>query len=57
LPTFGPRMVCMWHLRSLAVWQCNHEAVLSADHWPDHMPVPGVWAAHRPGLFQAVRQL
>jgi hypothetical protein len=32
----------MWHLRSLAVWQCNHEAVLSADPWPDHMPVPAL---------------
>jgi hypothetical protein len=26
--------------RSLAVWQCHHEAVLSVDRWPDHMPVP-----------------
>jgi hypothetical protein len=29
-------------VRSLAVscWQCHHEAVLSADPWPDHVPVP-----------------
>jgi hypothetical protein len=27
-------------VRSLAVWQCHHEAVLSADRWPDHVPVP-----------------
>jgi hypothetical protein len=33
-------MVCMWHLRSLALWQCHREAVLSADRWPDRMPVP-----------------
>jgi hypothetical protein len=26
-------------VRSL-VWQYHHEAVLSADRWPDHMPVP-----------------
>jgi hypothetical protein len=26
-------------VRSLAVWQCHHEAVLNADRWPDHMPV------------------
>jgi hypothetical protein len=46
-------------VRSLAVWQYHHEAVLNADRWPDHMPVPGpgVWAAHGPGLLQAVRQL
>jgi hypothetical protein len=27
---------------SLAVscWQCHHQAVLSADSWPDDMPVP-----------------
>jgi hypothetical protein len=29
-------------VRSLAVscWQCHHQAVLSADPWPDHVPVP-----------------
>jgi hypothetical protein len=29
-------------VRSIAVpcWQCHHEAVLSADRWPDHMAVP-----------------
>jgi hypothetical protein len=29
-------------VRSLDVccWQCHHEAVLSADPWPDHVPVP-----------------
>jgi hypothetical protein len=21
-------------------WQCHHRAILSADPWPDHMPVP-----------------
>jgi hypothetical protein len=21
-------------------WQCHHEAVLSVDRWPDHVPVP-----------------
>jgi hypothetical protein len=26
-------------VRSLAVWQCHHEAGLN-DRWPDHMPVP-----------------
>ena len=28
--------------RSLAVswWLCHHEAVLSADPWPDDVPVP-----------------
>jgi hypothetical protein len=29
-------------VRSLDVccWQCHHRAVLSADNWPDHVPVP-----------------
>jgi hypothetical protein len=29
-------------VRSLAVscWQCHHRAILSADPWPDHVPVP-----------------
>jgi hypothetical protein len=29
-------------VRSIAVscLQCHHEAVLSADRWPDHMAVP-----------------
>jgi hypothetical protein len=29
-------------VRSLAVscWICHHQAVLSADPWPDHLPVP-----------------
>jgi hypothetical protein len=29
-------------VRSLDVcrWQCHHEAILSADPWPDHMAVP-----------------
>jgi hypothetical protein len=29
-------------VRSLAVscWICQHQAILSADPWPDHMPVP-----------------
>jgi hypothetical protein len=29
-------------LRSLDVccWQCHHRAILSADPWPDHVPVP-----------------
>jgi hypothetical protein len=29
-------------VRSLAVscWQCHHEAMLSADRWPDDVPVP-----------------
>jgi hypothetical protein len=29
-------------VRSLDVscWQCHHRAILSADPWPDHMPVP-----------------
>jgi len=29
-------------VRSLAVscWQCHHQAVLSAERWPDDMPVP-----------------
>jgi hypothetical protein len=29
-------------MRSLFVscWQCHHQAVLSADHWPDDIPVP-----------------
>jgi hypothetical protein len=29
-------------VRSFAVscWQCHHEAVLSADPWPDHVAVP-----------------
>jgi hypothetical protein len=29
-------------VRSIAVscWQCHHDAVLSADRWPDHMAVP-----------------
>ena len=27
-------------VRSLDVRQYHHEAVLSADRWPDHMPVP-----------------
>jgi hypothetical protein len=29
-------------VRSLTVscWQCHHRAVLSADPWPDHVPVP-----------------
>ena len=29
-------------VRSIAVsgWECHHEAVLSADRWPDHMAVP-----------------
>jgi hypothetical protein len=28
--------------RSLFVscWNCHHRAVLSADHWPDDVPVP-----------------
>jgi hypothetical protein len=29
-------------VRSIAVsgWECHHEAVLSADSWPDDVPVP-----------------
>jgi hypothetical protein len=29
-------------VRSLVVscWQCHHEAILSADPWPDDIPVP-----------------
>jgi hypothetical protein len=29
-------------MRSLAVscWNCHHEAVLSAERWPDDVPVP-----------------
>jgi hypothetical protein len=29
-------------VRSLDVscWQCHHRATLSADPWPDHVPVP-----------------
>jgi hypothetical protein len=29
-------------VRSLAVscWQCQHRAIMSADPWPDHVPVP-----------------
>jgi hypothetical protein len=29
-------------VRSLEVccWQCHHRAILSADPWPDHVPVP-----------------
>ena len=29
-------------VRSLAVscWQCHHRAILSAERWPDDMPVP-----------------
>jgi hypothetical protein len=29
-------------VRSLFVscWQCRHQAVLSADRWPDDVPVP-----------------
>ena len=29
-------------VRSLAVscWLCHHRAILSADPWPDHVPVP-----------------
>jgi hypothetical protein len=29
-------------VRSIVVscWQCHHEAVLSADRWPNHMAVP-----------------
>jgi hypothetical protein len=35
-------LVRAFGVRSLAVSrrQCHHEAVLSADHWPDHVPVP-----------------
>jgi hypothetical protein len=29
-------------VRSLDVscWQCHHRTILSADPWPDHLPVP-----------------
>jgi hypothetical protein len=29
-------------VRWLAVscWQCHHRAIMSADPWPDHVPVP-----------------
>ena len=29
-------------VRSLAVscWQCHHRTIMSADPWPDHVPVP-----------------
>jgi hypothetical protein len=29
-------------VRSLAVscWLCHHRTILSADPWPDHVPVP-----------------
>jgi hypothetical protein len=29
-------------VRSLFVscWQCHHRAIMSADRWPDHVPVP-----------------
>jgi hypothetical protein len=29
-------------MRSLAIycWQCHHQAMLSADPWPDDIPVP-----------------
>jgi hypothetical protein len=34
-------------VRSLDVscWQCHHRAILSADPWPDHAPVP-IRSAH-----------
>jgi hypothetical protein len=34
--------MCADGARSLAVscWICHHYAVLSADRWPDHVPVP-----------------
>jgi hypothetical protein len=34
--------------RSLDVscWLCHHCAILSAEPWPDHVPVPAFGAAH-----------
>jgi hypothetical protein len=34
--------MCANGVRSLDVscWQCHHRAILSADQWPDHVPVP-----------------
>jgi hypothetical protein len=28
------------HSLDVSCWICHHQAVLSADHWPDHLPVP-----------------
>jgi hypothetical protein len=37
--------------RSLAVscWICHHQAVLSTDRWPDHVPVPSFGPRMVPG--------
>jgi hypothetical protein len=37
-------------VRSLDVscWQCHHRAILSADPWPDHVPVPTFGARRLP---------
>jgi hypothetical protein len=47
-------------VRSLAVsfWQCHHQAVLSVDRLPDHMPVPAFgprMCARNAGLSEPTR--
>ena len=44
-------------VRSLAVWQYRHEAVLSADRWPDHMPLPALGPRMDPVPSKPARQL
>jgi hypothetical protein len=36
-------------VRSLDVscWQCHHRTIMSADPWPDHVPVPSFGAHQR----------
>jgi hypothetical protein len=29
----------VWSL-DVSCWQCHHRTILSADQWPDHVPVP-----------------
>jgi hypothetical protein len=29
----------VWSL-DVSCWQCHHRRIMSADQWPDHVPVP-----------------
>jgi hypothetical protein len=48
-----PRQHARNGVRSLDVscWQCHHRAILSADPWPDHVPVPSFGPSHAVGAL------
>jgi hypothetical protein len=36
----APRQHARQRRAVVSCWRCHHRAILSADPWPDHVPVP-----------------